>query len=334
MGRSAPPQLTDAVLPGRLAELLADHGEAGLTEALDMLVEELGLRSAVLRDAGLRVEPMPAHPGSRLRAVAGDAAQAVNAVPTMRVVPAGDAAATVELPVRAGGRDVGVLTVLGARPSQLPVLRTVAAVLALALSRPGRVAGSDAATDLIGAADADADAVADRLHDGPVQALVVAHYAAEAATRGGDPVAARDAVKAALVELRRALWHLRPRGDGGLSAALGALSARLEEAGLRPLGFVLDEVLAEALPPAVASTAYRLVQALALTESAGPVRVALRREGASVVLDVEGGAPLEDVARWADKARALGGSLTATEARTRLTVPLTAPSTQRTKATS
>ncbi|MCU1588751.1 MAG: hypothetical protein JWP11_7, partial [Frankiales bacterium] len=141
-----------------------------------------------------------------------------------------------------------------------------------------------------------------------------------------------EAVQAALVELRRSLWHLRPRGpgDGGLPGALGLLSARLEEAGRPALGFVLDELLAAALPSAVVSTAYRLVQAVAVPADAEPVRVALRREGSTVVLDVEGGAPLHDVERWANKARALGGTLTSSGTRTRLAVPLSAP---RTKAT-
>jgi hypothetical protein len=329
MSRTAPPQTADAVLPGRLAELLADHGEGGLSEALDLIVGELGLRSAVLRDGTADVVPVPASPGSRLRAVAGEAVQAV---PTMRVVASGSSTSTVELPVRAGGRDVGVLSVVGARPSQLPVLRAAAAVLGLALARSQRPAPAETAADLVAAADADADAAADLLHDGPVQALVVAHYAAEAATRGGDPRAAREAVQAALVELRRSLWHLRPRGpgEGGLPAALGLLSARLEEAGRAPLGFVVDELVAAALPTAVASTAYRLVQAVALPESADPVRVALRREGSTVVLDIDG-APLPDHERWAHKARALGGTLTTSEARTRLALPLTSP---RTKATS
>jgi hypothetical protein len=331
MSRSAPSTTGDAVLPGRLAELLADHGHGALTEALDLVVAELGLRSAVLRDADPDSQPAPGAPVGRLRAVAGEA---VHAVPTMRVVPSSHATtSTVELPVRAGGREVGVLTVVGARPSQLPVLRAVAAVLGLALGRTPRVAPGEVAADLVAAADAEADAAADLLHDGPVQALVVAHYAAEAATRGGDPRAAREAVQSALVELRRSLWHLRPRGpgEGGLPAALGLLSARLEEAGRPPLGFVLDELVAVALPSAVSSTAYRLVQAVALPEGADPVRVALRREGSTVVLDVEGGAPLHDHERWANRARALGGSLTSSEARTRLAVPLTTP---RTKATS
>jgi hypothetical protein len=328
MVRTAPPQLADAVLPGRLAELLADHGESGLTEALDLLVSELGLQSAALQDNDPEAGS-PAGATGRLRAVAGDAVQAV---PAMRVVATAAASATVQISVRAGGRDVGVLTVAGARPSQLPVLRAAAAVLGLALSRPTRAVPADVAADLVAAADAEADAAADLLHDGPVQALVVAHYAAESAARGGDPALAREAVQAALVELRRSLWHLRPRGpgDGGLAGALGLLSARLEEAGRPPLGFVLDELLAAALPTAVASTAYRLVQAVAVPADAPTVRVALRREGSTVVLDVEGGSPLHDVDRWANKARALGGSLTSSGSRTRLAVPLTAP---RTKAT-
>ena len=330
MVRTAP-RLADAVLPGRLAELLADHGESALTEALDLLVAELGLRSAVLRDS---VDRGGVEGGSagRLLAVAGDA---VHAVPAMRVVRVDAVSSTLALAVRAGGRDIAVLSVAGARPSQLAVLRAVAAVLGLGLSRPTSMPSGDAATDLVAAADAEADAAADLLHDGPVQALVVAHYAAEAAVRGGDPAAAREAVQAALVELRRSLWHLRPRGpgDGGLPGALGLLSARLEEAGRPALGFLLDEPLAAALPAAVVSTAYRIVQTLALATDADPVRVALRREGSTVVLDVECGLPLADVERWANKARALGGSLSSTGVRTRLVVPIDSPlSRQRTKA--
>jgi signal transduction histidine kinase len=339
MARTAPPPLADPVLPGRIAELLADHGEAGLGAALELLVSELGLRNAVLRNATVAPQGGGAPRSSGiLRAISGES---VHAVPSMRVVPASESGgATVELPVRAGGREVGVLTVVGARPSQLPVLRAAAAILGLALSRPPRTAPADTADALVAAADAEADAAADLLHDGPVQALVVAHYAAEAAARGGDPAVAREAVQAALIELRRSLWHLRPRGpgDGGLPRALAQLSSRLEEAGRPPLGFVLDELLAAALPGALVSTAYRLVQAVALPEGAEPVRVALRREGSTIVLDVEGGAPLSDPDRWANKARALGGSLASGEGRTRLAVPLSThsapPSAPKTKATS
>src|SRR5690242_19440007 len=104
MGRIAPPT-ADAVLPGRVAALLADLGEDGLTGALDRVVAELGLRSAVLRDAAGDVAPAPATSNGRLRAVAGEA---VHAVPAMRVVPSGNAAtSTVELPITAGGREIG-----------------------------------------------------------------------------------------------------------------------------------------------------------------------------------------------------------------------------------
>ncbi len=327
MGRVAPPALAGAVLPGQIAQLLADRGAAALAEALELVVTELGLLSAVLREADSR--PGSSRPPGRLLALAGEA---VHAVPPMRVVSDDGRSTAVELTVRFDGRDVGVLSVLGAHPSALPALRACSAVLGLALSqsthhRLPAACGPDVAADLVAAADAVADATADRLHDGPVQSLVVAHYAAEAAVRGGDPTAARDAVQGALVELRRALWHLRPRGadDAGLPGALGLLSARLEEAGRPPLGLVLDETLAAALPPALVSTAYRLVQAIALPTGAEPVRVALHGDGPTVVLEIEGGAPLPDAERWAAAARALGGSFSSTETHSRLGMPLTAP---------
>src|SRR5438309_211677 len=145
MRRTAAPDVLDVVLPGHLAELLADAGERGLADALDLLVEDLGLRSAVLRDG-------PAGGAQRLRAVAGEAAYAV---PAMRLVNLSDGPA-VELPLMAGGRTLGVLTVVGARPSQLPTLRASAAVLALALSRPAP-SERELADLLVAVSDAEAD---------------------------------------------------------------------------------------------------------------------------------------------------------------------------------
>jgi signal transduction histidine kinase len=312
MRRTAAPAVLDVVLPGHLAELLADTGGRGLAEALDLIVSELDLRSAVLRDG-------PSGGPQRLRAVAGDPGQVV---PTMRLVPGGDGT-SLELPLLAGGRTLGVLTVVGARPSQLPVLRAAAAVLALALSRPAPTT-SELADQLVAAADAEADEAADRLHDGAVQALVAARYAADAAVRGGDPAAARDAVQTALVELRRALWHQRPRGDEhGLIAALELLSARLVEAGGSPLGLVVDESVAAALPGSAASVAYRLVQAVALPDGATAVRVSVHRDPSGAVVEIDGGADLTSADRWIGKARMLGGSLTITAGHLRLVVPLT-----------
>jgi acyl-CoA synthetase (AMP-forming)/AMP-acid ligase II len=59
-----------------------------------------------------------------------------------------------------------------------------------------------------------------------------------------------------------------------------------------------------------------------LPEGAPPVRITVRRESATAVIDVDGGTPLVDPERWAGKARALGGSLTPSEGRLRLAVPL------------
>jgi hypothetical protein len=306
VGRSAP-QLLDPVLPGRLAELLADRADGGLTAALDLLREALDLRAVVLHDA----TGTPA-------AAAGEPVQSGPATP---IATGPD---PVHLPLRAAGQDLGTLTVVGARPEQLPMLTASVAVLALALSRTGPAPADGTAAELLAAADGDADEVADLLHDGPVQALVVARYAADAAARGGDPTMARDAVQVALVELRRALWHLRPRA-GSLTAVLGMLSARLEEAGRPPLRFMLDESTVAVLPAAVTSTAYRLVQAVALPADAPAARVALRRGGPGVLLDVDGGTALAAPQRWAAKARALGGSLTCSPDHIRLALPLTLP---------
>jgi signal transduction histidine kinase len=170
----------------------------------------------------------------------------------------------------------------------------------------------DLAADLLAAADADADDVADRLHDGPVQALVFARYAADAAVRGADVTVVRDAVQAALVELRRALWHLRPRTDveGGLPAALALLSGRLEEAGRPALGLCIDETVTADLSPSFVSTAYRLTQEVVLPEGSEPVTLTLRRDDGFDVLELSGGAPLTRSERWAVTARALGGTLT------------------------
>ena len=310
MRRTAAPAALDVVLPGHLAELLADTGERGLAEALDLLVAELDLRSAVLRDGA-------ASGTQRLRAVAGEAA---HAVPAMRLVDGSDGT-SLELPLAAAGRTLGVLTVVGARPSQLAVLRACSAVLALALSRPAPTT-AELADQLVAAADAEADETADRLHDGAVQALVAARYATDAAVRGGDLTVARDAVQTALVELRRALWHQRPRAGEGLTAALELLSARLVEAAGTPLGFLVDEPIAQALPAAARSVVYRLVQAVALPADAEPVRVAIHRDGCAAVVDIDGGAGLAAPDRWAGKARTFGATLTTTTGHLRLVVPL------------
>ncbi len=172
-------------------------------------------------------------------------------------------------------------------------------------TRPG------AAHPLLALADAAAADAADRLHDGAVQTLVAARFAADAAVRGGDPVQARDAVQEALVQLRAALWHLRPRqsAEGGLGHALDLLRHQLVTEARDPL--LLDVDAGAADSASFAALAYRLVQAVALPLDAGQVRVVVRRNGADAQLHLDGGAALRDVAVWAAAAHALGGSLSA-----------------------
>jgi len=225
---------------------------------------------------------------------------------------AGDAALSgplVELPVhgRSGAR-VGTLLVSGSHAGDLPTLRTASAVLGLAVA---------VEEDLL---EEEQDAIADALHDGPVQSLVVARYASDAAVRGGDAALARDAVQTALVEVRRFLWQLRPRGAAGLVEALDQLSSHQVEAGRPPIGLLGDVDVAASLRGAAAVLAYRLVQAMARAD--GPaVRVALRCDGTRLVVDVDGGTPPDDVDRWQRRARTLGGDLTSSSSRTRLVLP-------------
>lgn len=159
------------------------------------------------------------------------------------------------------------------------------------------------ATAVLEAAEADLDDLADMLHDGPVQALVAARYAADAAVRGGDTTAARDAVQQALVELRRVLWGLRPRGASGLVAAIEQLSVQRLAAGQTTIELTGDADLTGA----GAVLAYRLVQRVAGLRTP---QVDVQADAATVVVDVHGAELLTSPERWVRRAEALGGALT------------------------
>lgn len=171
-------------------------------------------------------------------------------------------------------------------------------------------------SDLLAAVDAEVDALADHLHDGVLQALVVARYATDAAVRGGDPNVARNAVQEALVGLRRTVWLLRPRGHDDLCAALADLSARCVSAGMPPLELDLDRGAADRLSPIARATAYRFVQA---ATARGATAVSLHSDGDTAVLRVPDG-ELGDAAGWSARAAALGGSV---EHPAQLRLPLT-----------
>lgn len=267
------------------AELLADSD--GLPAALDALAAGLGLRTVLLKDRS-----------GELLAVGGEA---LLSVPPMRTTPV--LGLSLDLPVPgAAGWQAGTLTVVGARPSTTQALRSAAAVLGLALARAGRRPGADDFDDL----EAEREELADSLHDGPVQTLVVARYAADAAVRGGDVAEAREAVQQALVEVRHALWRLRPRGGHGLAAALEQLSLHLGGASL--------EIRAEGdISGAPAVLAFRLVQAVA-----GPTPIRVTVQAACV--EVEGGT-LPSPERWVRRAHTLGAHLAVVPGRLQLDLP-------------
>ena len=272
-----------------LAQRLAG---GGLAAALGALTESLDLRSAVLRGSS----------GSLL-AVGGEV---LHAVPVMR------ATLLSPLALALPGGSGTVLEVSGAHPSQLPLLRAACAVLMLGLTP---------AAELLDAAERDREAVADALHDGPVQSMVVARYAADAGVHGADPVLVRDAVQDGLIDVRRSLWHLRPRGADGLSEALALLVGKLAEVGstLRVHG------ARSHLGGTHGALAYRFVQTLAVPEGGS---VTLRREHDLLVVEVAG----TDIhpEPWSLRARALGGDVTGSAGLFRLLLPVLDPSDPRT----
>ena len=179
----------------------------------------------------------------------------------------------------------------------------------------------DLPSAVLALAEADAGTAADALHDGALQALVVARYAADAAVRGGDVVAAREAVQRALVALRHAVWQLRPRGEHGLVQALRDLARHLDATGAAPLRLDLDGpaavALDEALPPASAAAAYRLVQQ---TAGSRPLTVRVRCTPHDLRLELDTAVP--DPAGAALRARAVGGTLVARSDSALLLFPL------------
>lgn len=181
-------------------------------------------------------------------------------------------------------------------------------------------AADDLAVALLRLADEDADAFADRLHDGVLQALVVARYAADAVARGGNPAVARDAVQEALVALRRSVWLLRPRVTAGLTEALRELAAQRVAAGFPAPVLDLDPDLVAVLPADAAAVAYRFVQTVLDEAGSDVVRVRLERSAAYGVLEVD--AALRNPAAFLMRARAVGGGLVVGAGRLRLLLPL------------
>ncbi|MCW2620511.1 MAG: hypothetical protein JWL64_113 [Frankiales bacterium] len=299
---AVPPEVVQAAL-GRFVVHLGGTGAAGLREGLQALIRDTGLSSAVVRR----------HDGV-LAVLAGDAHLSVSRGREL-LAPMDILAVPVPGP---GGTVDAELLVTGAQDRHVAALDVAAAAIGLALAGERHLE-----SDLLLSAEQDRDELADALHDGPVQQLVFARYAADAAVRGEDPKIARDAVQGALVDLRRFMWHLRPR-PAELPSALEELSLRLAEAGQRVLGISLQSL--DSRPtPAGSALAYRLVQTVATADPAilSPLGVTLRRHDDGVVVTIDGSVRRLD--RWQRRARALGGSLSTSTQGLRLALPLGDP---------
>ena len=298
-------------LVGRIAVQLARQGAAGLNGALRLLVEGTGARSAVLyrTDAD---EQVLATAGEVIRSVSSHRPGGSG---VELVVPGPD------------GHGAATLRVTGVRPHVLPLLRDVVAVLGLVLTALS--SGPTGPSTLVDV-EAERSALADALHDGPLQELVAARFAADLAVRGGADPLLRVALQDALVALRRHVWQLRPRGSEGLTDALGRLSLQLVERGSPPLRLHLDPT-ADVLSATEGVVAYRLVQAVAADPAPprDPVTVRLVRQDAPggrhvLALSVDGGPGLRDPARWRRTVAALGGDLLCCPGRLRLALPVPA----------
>lgn len=192
-------------------------------------------------------------------------------------------------------------------------------------------AALDALDRLLVLEERERGALADRLHDGPLQDLVATRYLADltvqAAAHSATPAtvaerlgAVRDAAQDALVGTRRLLGSLTARcADGtGLTQALAALGTAAGAAGGGGGGLAVEVQAADAgtLPPGIAIVAYRLVQALlADTAERGATTAVVRARRTSEALEVSvAGSVAPDleaaaVARWVVRIGMLGGTI-------------------------
>lgn len=240
-----------------------------------------------------------------------------------------------DVPVRAAGEPLGVLTATAATPFstwRADALLALADVLALALSagpRATHVAGRAGLDD-----EADRAQVAAVLHETVGRALVTVRYTAEQVAAGrADPAALDDPVRAALTAYRQAQRDLRAHAlDAGLRAALRELAARGEgdrpDDGWRPVEVSVhaDDPALDEVAPAVAVTVQRVAEA-ALRGAKGRALVVAVTQGATVKLTVECADNAYDageLVRWARRASALGGAMWHRPGGVELTLPVAA----------
>ncbi len=151
-----------------------------------------------------------------------------------------------------------------------------------------------AMADPVLAAEAERGRLADQLHAGLLQSLVVVRHAVAreqqpraAAAAPGLPTA-DEALADCLAETRRLVWHLRPRTlDAGIDRALDALAQRLADDGRCLLR--VDVLDGDELSAPQAAAVYRVVQAVCLASSSGaPLAVAVAPGAIGFVVRVSG----------------------------------------------
>lgn len=158
--------------------------------------------------------------------------------------------------------------------------------------------------------EAERAALSRLLHDDVLQSMLAARYTAELTGAAPEVV---EAIKAAMTEARAAMWRLRPRTDDGeLVEAIDQLAAR-------PTGVLLSyraDGVPERIDPAVATVAFRVVQAAVGACDGTTMTVRIELRGGVLTLSVCDDGPAYDsvayepgseLTRWLARAGSLGG---------------------------
>ena len=287
---------------GDLSSTLAAITRTLATGRADALVDAIALLALGVPEASFYVRAADA--GRSLLAASG------NGAGTYRL----------DVPLRSAQTVVGTLTALSAAPLAVAAQRllpVVADVLSITLHLAH---ARDAYARSLLDSEADRAEVAGELHEGLTQTLVAARHAVamDAPATTVSAVLAR-----AMREGRRTVGLLRPRAvDGDLAKALRGLAGDLTAAGS---AITVDAPTLPALPPAIATLAYRVVTAT-MREEIGAIRVQVRLAGAErLIVTVTGMVDAMDAgvaARWRRRVLAAGGELEIGVDRVEVALPL------------
>ncbi len=315
-----------AAFCGVAARMLAESGRDALAPVLTLLGQALQANVDLLEAGTTRA----AIPRARSRAAAPDSVDLSTAAP-------------IELPIRARGNALAVLSIEPNTASLPPAwttspgpLGTVADLIALVLSAGSESpAGSEvkaAARTWFDLDEQDRKQLAGDLHDGLVQSLVAARYLLDlaASTWPDGPLpwleAVRESIQAALGDGRALLKSVQPRvrAAAGLRVALEDLCAGAavptELHSVAPTEPSTEQTGEPAPAPVAAAAAYRFVQA-ALSDlrergaEAVEVRLSSGPSGLSIDVSAVGDRPAwpdepgDGIRRWVTRVELMGGTV-------------------------